>query len=76
VLLLSPLYDLLPPMRLQQVLEQFRQSGTTVLQFTGRPEGLVPDSWLWLGSQNQQRGRDLDDIRQFAKDSFVTQVSA
>jgi len=76
VLVLSPLYDLLPPARLQQVLEQFRQSGTSVLQFTGRPEGLQPDSWLWLGSQSQQRGRDLDDIRQFAKDSFVTQVSA
>ncbi|MHA4875157.1 hypothetical protein ACX0FC_17465, partial [Enterococcus faecium] len=40
VLVLSPLYDLLPPARLDGVLQDLRQAGTSVLQFTGRPEGL------------------------------------
>jgi putative ABC transport system ATP-binding protein len=69
VLMLSPLYDLLEPAQLDRVLAQLRSSGTTVLQFTGRPEGLDRDGWFWLGSQQQQRGRDYDDIRALAQEA-------
>ncbi|WP_408587091.1 ABC transporter transmembrane domain-containing protein [Novosphingobium sp.] len=55
VLVLSPLYDLLPPDRLDRVLAEFRRHGTTVLQFTARPEGLMRDAWLWLGETRQRR---------------------
>lgn len=63
VLVLSPLYDLLPPTRLDKVLQDLRQTGTSVLQFTGRPEGLERDGWLWLGNRQQIRAGQLDDIR-------------
>ncbi|MFX5705753.1 hypothetical protein ABTE52_22450, partial [Acinetobacter baumannii] len=53
VLVLSPLYDLLQPARLAAVLRALRESGTTVLQVTGRPEGLERDGWLWLGQREQ-----------------------
>lgn len=55
VLVLSPLYDLLPPDRLDRVLAELRQHGTTVLQFTERPAGLSRDAWLWLGETLQRR---------------------
>lgn len=55
VLVLSRLYDLLPPARIEAALEALRESGTTVLQFTRRPEGLARDGRLWLGSQTQKR---------------------
>lgn len=54
VLVLSPLYDLLPPCRLDAALARLRRVGTTVLQFTRRPEGLVRDSFLWLGRDAQR----------------------
>ena len=54
VLVLSPLYDLLPPERLDAALARFRQLGTTVLQFTRRPEGIRRDGFLWIGRQTQQ----------------------
>lgn len=66
ILVLSPLYDLLPPDRLELVLDKMREAGTTVLQFTGRPEGLERDGWLWLGTREQIRGRTIDDIRHVA----------
>lgn len=62
VLMLSPLYDLLPPERLDRVLAALRTHGTTVLQFTARPQGLVRDGWLWIGSQTQQRAARVEDI--------------
>ncbi|MDE2619741.1 MAG: ABC transporter ATP-binding protein [Sphingomonadales bacterium] len=54
VLVLSPLYDLLPPRRLESALAELRAMGTTVLQFTRRPEGIARDRYLWIGRQSQR----------------------
>lgn len=59
VLVLSPLYDLLPPARLELVLAEMRRDGITVLQFTARPEGLSRDAWLWLGETRQRRAASV-----------------
>lgn len=53
VLVLSPLYDLLPPRLLESALAELRAMGTTVLQFTRRPEGIRRDRYLWIGRQSQ-----------------------
>ncbi|OYX64383.1 MAG: ABC transporter ATP-binding protein [Novosphingobium sp. 32-60-15] len=58
VLMLSPLYDMLPPACLNAVLAHLRPHGTTVLQFTARPEGLERDGWLWIGKREQRRADD------------------
>lgn len=62
VLMLSPLYDMLPPARLDAVLAALRPHGTTVLQFTGRPDGLMRDTWLWIGANEQRRATHLAEI--------------
>lgn len=62
VLMLSPLYDMIPPARLDRVLAALREHGTTVLQFTERPEGLHRDSWLWIGTDVQREATDLGEI--------------
>jgi putative ABC transport system ATP-binding protein len=54
LLVLSPLYDLLPPERVDAVLARLR-GDTTVLQFTRRPQGLVRDGALWIGATEQRR---------------------
>lgn len=54
LLVLSPLYDLLPPERVDAVLARLR-GDTTVLQFTRRPQGLARDGALWIGAQDQRR---------------------
>lgn len=66
VLMLSPLYDMLPPGRLDRVLAALRPHGTTVLQFTERPEGLARDTWLWIGQKSQHRAPDLAAVLPFA----------
>ncbi|MDG5488254.1 ABC transporter transmembrane domain-containing protein [Sphingomonas sp. BGYR3] len=53
VLMLSPLLDLLPVARVDAVLARMRESQTTVLQFTRRPEGLARDGHLWIGRREQ-----------------------
>lgn len=64
VLMLSPLYDMLPPACLNAVLAHLRPHGTTVLQFTARPEGLERDGWLWIGKREQRRADDPAKILQ------------
>lgn len=54
LLVLSPLYDLLPPERVDAVLAGLR-GDTTVLQFTRRPQGLARDGALWIGAAEQRR---------------------
>ncbi|TKD51624.1 ABC transporter transmembrane domain-containing protein [Sphingomonas baiyangensis] len=61
VLLLSPLYDLLPPARIEGALAMLRGE-TTVLQFTRRPEGLTRDGALWIGEREQQRCDDPAEL--------------
>jgi putative ABC transport system ATP-binding protein len=62
VLMLSPLFDMLPTACLNGVLAHLRPHGTTVLQFTARPEGLERDGWLWIGKREQRRANDPAEI--------------
>ena len=55
VLILSQLYDLLPPHRLAEALKRLKDVGTTALLVTGRPEDIRLDGWFWLGRDNQRR---------------------
>ncbi|HEX8389346.1 MAG TPA: ABC transporter ATP-binding protein/permease, partial [Sphingomonas sp.] len=48
VLILSQLFDLLPPERLTGVLRRLKAAGTTILLFTGRPEDMALEGWFWL----------------------------
>ena len=73
VLMLSPIYDMLPPERLDGVFAALREHGTTILQFTARPEGLVRDRWLWLGPKEQREGTCLEDIEPFARGDVTAQ---
>ncbi len=68
VLMLSPLFDILPPIRLGAVLAHLRPYGTTILQFTQRPEGLARDAWLWIGKHEQRRADDPAAILQLLTD--------
>ncbi|NMN03213.1 MULTISPECIES: ABC transporter transmembrane domain-containing protein [unclassified Novosphingobium] len=61
VLVLSPLYDMLEPERLGQVLAVLRPHGTTVLHFTGRPGAVAHDAWLHLGETVQRHSASLQD---------------
>lgn len=62
VLVLFPLFDLMPPARLTAALAKLRESGTTVLQVTRRPETTRPDGYLWLGRREQCRCEDGDAL--------------
>lgn len=55
VLMLGQLFDVMPAAGLSRVLAELRQSGTTVLLFTGRPEAIKLDGWFWLGRTGQKR---------------------
>ncbi len=63
--LLSQLYDMMPASALHAMLKIFREHGTTVLLFTGRPEALDLDSCLWLGAQAQHRFADKATLSKF-----------
>ena len=63
VLVLSPLYDMVPVKWLETVFAHFRQGDSTVLYFSNRPEALQLDGYLWLGHQQQQIVPDLDSLR-------------
>ena len=55
VLLLSPLFDVMPPERLSDALARLVPAGTTVLLCTARPGPIALDGWLWLGRDGQHR---------------------
>ena len=55
VLVLSPLFDLMPTATLRGALHALKGDGTTVLLCTGRPEAIALDGWLWLGRDRQRR---------------------
>lgn len=61
VLVLSPLFDLLPPERTDAALAQLR-GHSTVLQFTRRPQGLHRDGHLWIGSRSQRHCADEAEL--------------
>lgn len=58
VLILSPLYDMMPSDRLRAALDRVRDAGTTAILFTRRPEDVRLDGWLWVGRQRQERVAD------------------
>ncbi|MGE7157613.1 ABC transporter transmembrane domain-containing protein [Methylorubrum rhodesianum] len=62
LLMLSSLYDLVPPDRLQAALGTLRQTGTTVLQFTRRPDALAYDGYLLLRPEEQIRFADTASL--------------
>jgi putative ABC transport system ATP-binding protein len=62
LLMLSALYDLVPPDHLRAALENLRQSGTTVLQFTRRPKALAYDGYLLMCPDEQIRCADTESL--------------
>jgi putative ABC transport system ATP-binding protein len=62
VLILSQLFDLLPPERLTGVLRRLKAAGTTILLFTGRPEDMALEGWFWLGADGQRRFETRDAL--------------
>lgn len=76
VLVLSPLFDLLPPARIDAALAALRASGTTVLQFTRRPGGMVRDGYLWLAGDGQRRCADEVELSARAHDAGGAHVLA
>lgn len=66
ILVLSPLFDTVARPRLKAVFEHFRDTSTTILYFSNRPEDLVLDGYLWLGLDRQLITRDrasFDQLR-------------
>lgn len=66
ILVLSPLYDMVSRHRMDDVFAHFRNSRTTILYFTNRPEDVALEGFLWLGRQQQHildSRRDFDDFR-------------
>jgi putative ABC transport system ATP-binding protein len=66
ILVLSPLYDMVSRHRMDDVFEHFRNSRTTILYFTNRPEDVALEGFLWLGRQEQMildSRRDFDVLR-------------
>ena len=77
VLVLSPLFDVMPPGRIADVLAQLKSTATTVLLCTGRPGAIELDGWLWLGREGQRRFASLAELDAFvAEREVVRAVSA
>ncbi len=69
ILVMSPLYDSVARPRLKAVFDHFRNTSTTILYFSNRPEDLVLDGYLWLGLDHQLITRDrgtFDKLRSAA----------
>ncbi|MEI6486331.1 MAG: ABC transporter ATP-binding protein [Sphingomonadales bacterium] len=58
IMVLSPLFDTVARPRLKAVFDHFRDTRTTILYFSNRPEDLVLDGYLWLGLDRQLVTRD------------------
>ena len=68
VLVLSPLFDVMPPDRLAGALARLCAAGTTVLLCTSRPGAIALDGWLWLGRDGQRRFPSLGDLEAFVSE--------
>jgi putative ABC transport system ATP-binding protein len=68
VLMLGQLFDVMPATALSRVLAELRQSGTTVLLFTGRPEAIKLDGWFWLGRTGQKRFDTLAGLQKLLRE--------
>lgn len=67
VLLLSPLFDVMHPDRLTDVLRRLGEAGTTVLLCTGRPGAVDLDGWMHLGRDAQRRFASLAALDAFTR---------
>lgn len=65
LLMLGQLFDVMPAARLAKVLTLLRDSGTSVILCTGRPEAIPLDGWMWLGARRQQRFASLAELQTF-----------
>jgi putative ABC transport system ATP-binding protein len=65
VLVLSPVFDVMPPAHLARVLDRLKGVGTTVLLCTARPGAIELDGWLWLGRDEQRRFASATDLQTF-----------
>ncbi|MES2498198.1 MAG: ABC transporter ATP-binding protein [Pseudomonadota bacterium] len=68
VLVLSPLFDVMPTDRLSEVLSRLKPAGTTVLLCTGRPGAIALDAWLWLGRKEQRRFASQAELGAFLEE--------
>ncbi len=53
ILVLSPVLDMVPLHRLEDVFRHFSASKTTLIHFTNRPDDITLDGFLWLGREQQ-----------------------
>ena len=67
VLVLSPLFDVMPPGRLAGALGRLREAGTTVLLCTMRPGAVELDGWAYLGRDEQRRFASLAELEAFTR---------
>jgi putative ABC transport system ATP-binding protein len=65
VLVLSPVFDVMPPDRLTDSLRRLQGAGTTVLLCTGRPGTVELDGWIHLGRDAQRRFAAREDLDAF-----------
>ncbi len=65
VLVLSPVFDVMPPAQLADVLHRLKAFGTTVVLCTMRPGPVELDGWLWLGREQQRRFASAADLNAF-----------
>lgn len=68
VLVLAPVFDVMPPAQLFGVLERLKAAGTTVLVCTSRPGAFALDGWLWLGRREQIRFASAAELQAHVKD--------
>jgi putative ABC transport system ATP-binding protein len=68
VLVLAPVFDVMPPAQLFGVLERLKAAGTSVLMCTARPGSFSLDGWLWLGRQEQIRFASAAELQAHVKD--------
>ncbi len=68
VLVLAPVFDVMPPAQLFGVLERLKAAGTTVLVCTSRPGDFALDGWLWLGREEQIRFASAAELQAHVKD--------
>ncbi|WP_448585668.1 ABC transporter ATP-binding protein [Thermaurantiacus sp.] len=54
ILVLTPLMDMVPQHRMEDVLRHFAATETTLIYFTNRPEDVALEGFLWLGREKQQ----------------------
>jgi putative ABC transport system ATP-binding protein len=54
ILVLSPLMDMVPQHRMEDVLRHFASTETSLVYFTNRPEDVTLEGFLWVGREKQQ----------------------